>query len=149
MEPTVESTWDRYDRPVLAAAIRYIEERNYQYLPQAYDLAEQLGLDAEEVGKALLRLNGEYIKTSLTGGGLPHAMVEKIYPAGRRAAGQWPSPEQMAEDLIARLQAAAEAEPDPEKKGKLRQTAAFLGTAGKDLFIEVLGAVVTNQAGIG
>jgi hypothetical protein len=149
MDQTVEPTWDRYDRPVLGAVIRYIEDHHFRLMPQAYDLAPQLDMEAEDVGKALLRLNGEYLKTVAVGGGLSQVLVEKVHSDARRAVGQWPSPEEIAEDLVARLQAAADVEPDPGKRSKLRQTAAFLGSGGKDLLIGVLGSVIANQAGIG
>lgn len=83
----VEDTWTRVDLPVLTAAVKYIEDHNYGSWPQAYDLAPDLGLDREEVGKALERLDGTYIEMSATMGGLSHNGVDKIYPEARRAIG--------------------------------------------------------------
>jgi hypothetical protein len=145
----IESTWESVDHPVLAAAVRYIEDHDWGQLPQAFDLAPMVGLDAEEVGKALLRLDGEYIEASRPLGGLSHVGVDGVHPKARRAVGQWPSPIDLAERVLGGIQEAAESELDEEKRGKLRQTAAFLGSSGKDLFINLLASVIAKSTGIG
>lgn len=145
----MESTWEAQDLPVLTAAVKYIEDNDYNLLPQAYDLAPLVGLDADDVGKSLLRLNGVYIEALLVMGGLSQVGVKKLHPRVREAVGQWPSPEQWAESILAGLQEEVEAEPDPGRRTKLKQTAAFLGSAGKDLFINLLATAVARGTGLG
>jgi hypothetical protein len=43
--------------------VQYIEDHDYGLLRHAYDLASMVGLDPDEVGKALLGLNGEYLRS--------------------------------------------------------------------------------------
>ena len=107
-----------------------------------------VGLDPEDVGKALLRLDGEYIEASRSFGGLSLVDVDRVHPKARRAVGQWPSPMDLAERVLGGIQEAAESELD-EKRGKLRQTAAFLDSSGKDLFINLLASVIAKSTGIG
>lgn len=141
----MDSTWESVDLPVLEAAVRFVGDRGWAELPQEFGLAPMVGLDAEGVEKALLRLDGEYIVADRVGGGLPNIGVNKIYPAARRAVGQWPTPETVAERLLTALESAAEAEQDEDKRTKLRQVAGFLGSTGKDLLVNVLAAVIANR----
>ncbi|MEV2242212.1 hypothetical protein [Micromonospora sp. NPDC049891] len=142
-------TWTSIDLPVLKAAVKYIEDRDYGEFPQAYDLAPLLDIDENEVGKAMLRLDGTYIEAFRTGGGLCRTGVRRIYPAARSAVGQWPTPEAVAERLLAALQAAADVESDTEKRSKLKQAAAFLGEGGRDLLVNVLAAAINRGMGVG
>lgn len=73
--------------------------------------------------------------------------VTGITERGQRAAGQWPTPESVADRLAAALTDAAERETDPERKGWLRKTAAWMGGAGRDMAVEVGAAVVSRQIG--
>jgi hypothetical protein len=144
----MDMTWYTRELPVLTAALQALEDNDYQHFPKATDLAPIVGLDATEVGKALRALDGEYIQASTDLTGLPGTSVHEVYPAGRRAAGQWPTPELVAQRLIAGLEAAAAAEADPEKKSKLKQTAVFLGSSGRDLLINLVASVIAKSAGL-
>ena len=44
--------------------------------------------------------------------------------------------------------AQADREPDPERKGWLRKTAAYLGNAGRDLAIEIGATAINRQMGM-
>lgn len=138
----MEDTWTRIDLPVLAAAIQYIEDHDYGSLPQAYDLAPALGLDADEIGKAIKRLDGVYVEMFGTMGGLSSNGVKEIYPEGRRAVGQWPSPEGVADKLIQELQDAADREVDPVRKSRLKAAGAALADVG----VKVVGEVLAKLA---
>jgi hypothetical protein len=145
----MQPTWESLDRPVLAAAVQYVEDHDWRKWPQAYDLAPVVGATPEDVGKALLRLNGEYIEASVPLGGLTQVCVDKILGSARRAIGQWPTPESLAERIVEELTTAADAEPDAKNRDKLKQTAVFLGSSGKDLFINILASVIAKGAGLG
>jgi hypothetical protein len=145
----MDMTWYTRDLPVLTAALQFLEEHDYTLLPEVSDLAPIIGLDEMDVAKALKALDGEYLETHTTLGGLTSTTVEEVLPAGRRAAGQWPTPELVAERLVAGLEAAAANESDPERKSKLKQTSIFLGSAGKDLLINLVASVIARSAGLG
>lgn len=66
----------------------------------------------------------------------------------RRAVGAWPTPESIADRLVSALDEAAEREPDPERKGWLRKTAAYLGSAGRDLAVEIGATAINRQMGM-
>ncbi|AKT50688.1 hypothetical protein ADJ73_04060 [Arsenicicoccus sp. oral taxon 190] len=59
-----------------------------------------------------------------------------------------PHPESIADRLVAALDEAAEREPDPERKGWLRKTAAYLGNAGRDLAVEIGATAINRQMGM-
>jgi hypothetical protein len=144
-----EDTWQVRDLPVLDAAVRYFEDRDRRgSLPQPHHLAPMVGMDVEDVSLALDALRDEYLDVEIGGGGLRNATVKRIYPSARRAVGQWPTPENLAERILVELQRAAETEQDEEKRSKLRQTATFLGSSGKDLLISILAAVIARSTGI-
>lgn len=145
----MEMTWYARELPVLVAAIEFLEKHDYGLLPEATDLAPIVGLDVMDVAKALKLMDGEFIRTSTSLAGLRTITVHEVYPAGRRAAGQWPTAELVAQQLVAGLEQAAEAEPDPEKKSRLKQTAVFLGSSGKDLLINIAASVIAKSAGLG
>jgi hypothetical protein len=144
----MESTWEKRDLPVLEATVQYFEEHRLKSMPQAYDLAPIVGIDEEDLGMALLALNGEYLSCQMLGGGLKNILVKEVHPSARRAVGQWPTPESLAERILSAMSQAADTEPDPDRRTKLKQTAAFLGSSGKDLLVNVLAAVVVKSSGI-
>jgi hypothetical protein len=46
------------------------------------------------------------------------------------------------------LQQAAEQEPDPERRSKLRSIASFLADTGKDFAAEIVAKVIAHQTGL-
>lgn len=145
----MEMTWYTRELPILAAALQLLEESDYDRHPGVNDLASAVGLPEIEVAKALKAMDGEYVRISTNLTGMTSATVDDVYPVGRRAAGQWPTPELVAQRLIAGLEAAAAEEVDPERKSKLKQTALFLGSSGKDLLINLVASVIAKSAGLG
>ncbi len=66
----------------------------------------------------------------------------------RRAVGAWPTAETIADRLVSALDEAADREPDPERKGWLSKTAAYLGNAGRDLAVEIGATAINRQMGM-
>jgi hypothetical protein len=62
----------------------------------------------------------------------------------RRSVGAWPTPESLAERLIAALDSAADDEQEPEKKSKLKQASRAIGGVGRDVLVEVVAKVITQ-----
>jgi hypothetical protein len=137
----VEETWTWREFPVLSAIVEALEEHpEWSVLPKHIQLAT--GLTEEDVERALRNLSAVETPFFRTIGDdqRPSAMV--ITGVTERAlveTGQWPSPESAVEQLIQELIAAAEHEPDPEKKTKLEQTAGVLGGIARQVLILWLG----------
>jgi hypothetical protein len=66
----------------------------------------------------------------MMGGGPGRCIILGITDEARRAVGQWPSPEAVADRIVAELLAAASQEPDESKRTKLRAAAETLGSFG-------------------
>jgi hypothetical protein len=113
------------------------------------DIAERSGLDVTDVAPALLALKGEYADLLQSMGDPGGWAVRGVTSAARRAVGQWPSPEGVVDALAEAFGSAAEQEPDPEKKGRLRQLGTFLSGTGRDVATEVVSKVILRSAGMG
>jgi hypothetical protein len=101
----VTSTWFSHDLPVLATTITLIEEMDHPGIVRVATIATRANLSPADVWKALLRMESEYVtlhKVMADGDPSPQ-MVSGVTPAARRAVGQWPSPETLADRLIAAL----------------------------------------------
>jgi hypothetical protein len=105
------------------------------------------GLTEEEVRLSLLMLEDGGFVTLDNRRGLVKS-VEKITPAGRRAAGQWPSPDDLVPRLIQALEQVADKTTDPDQQGKLRQAAAAVGSIGAKLVGEVGARMIEHQMGL-
>ncbi len=143
----MKDTWASRDLPVLEAAVSLVDE--IMDLPEGSDIAERCGLSVQEVAASLRALDGEYVDLQTTMGDPSSWFVRGVTAAARRAVGQWPTPERLVDRLAAAFAAAADAEPDAEKKGRLRQVAGFLGTTGRDLATNIVASVIAKSTGIG
>lgn len=132
----MESTWESRDLPVLDAAVRYLDEHAGESFPQGYDLAEMTGLSNEDVTRALTALEHQYVRIQKTYGDPKNWTVMAVYPGTREAVGQWPTPESLADRLVQAMAAAADQEPDEEKRGRLKTAASWFGNAGRDVLVE-------------
>lgn len=144
----MDETWTSRDLPVLTAIVEVFERTGRVMSPN--EIVEQSGLDADQVETALRALEGEPpLITKLerrNSGGI--GLVGKPTGHARRAVGAWPTPEGIADRLIGALDEAADREPDPELKGWLRKTAAYLGNAGRDLAVEIGATAINRQMGM-
>jgi hypothetical protein len=129
--------------------VRYFDENAGMLYPQVSDLAEITGRDPMEVYQALKALDGTYVELReyMTGGDPNPHTVRAISPEARRAVGQWPSPDVWVDRLVQALREAAEREPDPEKKGRLRAMAEGLGGFARDVAVGVLSGGITQSMG--
>lgn len=133
----MDDTWFSRELPVLKALVRIIERADLNGFPAVQNIAAEAHLEVRAVQRSLDALDGEYVDFQPTGqiGGF----VKRITPAARRAVGQWPTAESLADRLIAAMEEVADKTDDSEKKGLLRRSATFLGGAGRDLFVDVAG----------
>jgi hypothetical protein len=143
-EVQVEDTWWSRDLPVLDAAVRLFEDEDFVYVG---DLAGETGFDPEDVFRALAAMQGVYTGRLQGMGDLDRRWITEVAPAARRAVGQWPTPENVVARLAEAFSTAAEDEPDPERRGKLRALGSFLADTGKDFAAEVVAKVIAHQTG--
>lgn len=145
----MEDTWFSRDLPVLDATVRLLEEGNFPV--HVADIAEATGLDVRAVDRALDALEGRYIgkyHKTMTGGHPETWYVTKVTSAARQTVGQWPTAQSVTASLAKAFGSAAESEPDPEEKSRLRQVASFLGSTGRDVATEVVSKVILRSAGM-
>ncbi|MFF4894619.1 hypothetical protein [Micromonospora chersina] len=140
----VNPTWEERDLPVLRAALSIIEESDHGQA-RIEEIQRQTGFDEKTVQRSLQALVDGVFFTSVieTDWGI-HGVGRPTAPA-RQAVGLWPTPEGLADRLVQAMSAAADREPDEEKRGWLRRTADWLGTAGRDVAVDVTAAVINRQ----
>lgn len=142
----MEDTWASRDLPVLDATVRLMETNN---LPAVRDIAAAAGMDIEATGRALEALEGTYVDLSKSAGGPESWNVRAVSADARRAVGQWPTAESLITRLVEAFSTAADQEPDPEKKSRLRSIAGMLGGTGRQIAIDVAARVVEHTMGMG
>lgn len=134
--------------PVLDTVVRLLEGK-----PEASmaDIAAETGLELDAVGRALIALEGPYLSNISKPWGFPPSgwRVLAVTPGARRAIGQWPTPETIVDQLAEAFAAAAEKEPDLEKKSRLHQVAGFFTSAGRDIATDVVAKIVGRALGAG
>jgi hypothetical protein len=142
----MDDTWASRDLPVLDAAVRLLEDDSEV---KVADIAAQTGLDGGTVAASLDALEGEYVvEVHRTMGDPSVWTITRITATARRAVGEWPTPESLVDQLAAASAVAAVKEPDSEKKGRLRQVAGFLGSAGRDVATDVVSKVIGHALGV-
>jgi hypothetical protein len=146
----MEDTWTNRDFPVLEAIVRLLDQGSWAVEVRA--IAADTGLDPADVDRAITALVGPYVveyDQFGTGGDPNPWAVSQVTENARRVVGQWPTPETVVDRLAQAFGDAAEDEPDPERKGKLRQVAAFISSTGRDVATEVVSKVILRSTGMG
>ncbi|RMB75450.1 hypothetical protein AYK61_01385 [Rhodococcus sp. SBT000017] len=140
----MEDTWGPRDLPVLTAVVEEIDRTGHPV--RASKLVALTGLDDDLVQRALRALDADeppYLVKTMRGSNHVIA-VAGVTGKARRAAGAWPTPETLADSLIARLQDLANdetAEPETRERAKAGLTA-FLG-AGRDILVGAAGSALS------
>jgi hypothetical protein len=141
----MESTWEIRDMPVLENIVRVHDETGNT--PDPSEICTALGFDDEEVQRALRALAQEepplitkfhkVLSGRILGVGAPTGYA-------RRMVGAWPTPDGLADRIIAALNEAADNEPDEVKKGKLRRGAEAVAGVGRDVLVDVTSQVIAK-----
>jgi hypothetical protein len=146
----MESTWEPRDLLVLDAVVRYYDEhpQGQGVMLTCQQVAELTGLDPTDVYRALKILEPTYVRlVEGWGRGPGTCSIGGVTDQARRAVGQWPSPDVWVDRLVQALREAAEREPDPEKRGRLRAMAEGLGGFARDVAVGVLSGGITQSMG--
>jgi len=145
----MQDTWTTRDLPVLRAIVQVFDDSGHS--PDPKRIQDETGLEAEVVQKALRALQHEQpsFLTSVTGSwGTQILMVGAPTGHARRSVGAWPTAEALADRLVVAMNKAADGEPDGERKSLLRKAAAFLGSAGRDIAVDVAATALNKQMGM-
>ena len=126
--------------------MRLFEDEDFVYVS---DLARETGLEPKAVARALLNMRGEFVGHVQSMGDMDRWCIIEVTPAARRAVSQWPTPENVVASLAVAFSTAAEHEPDPERRSKLRALGGFLADTGKDFAAEIVAKVIAQQTGAG
>jgi hypothetical protein len=142
----VHDTWAARDLPVLDATVGLLEQ---SYMVTVTDIAARTGLDPSVVAKALETLDPAYVdfRKTTTGGDPRFWYVFKVTPEARRAVGQWPTPQSLANRLADELAAAAQHEPDSERQALLSYAARLIGDTLQDYTVRAAASVLAPALG--
>lgn len=140
-------TWTTRELPVLREIVRRFEDPECWQV-RLGDLPAATGLDEVDVQRALRALDGEeppyFAGTGVAE--LPYPLIiTSVTGRARRAVGQWPASDSAVDSIVAALSAAADAEPDEEKRSGFRRAAAFVGDAGREVVYRVLTGMATGE----
>jgi hypothetical protein len=135
-------TWSWRELPILERALARFDAGDHLVDLQALQ-SELPALEPAQFRAALNALDDAgYLKVSFTMGGPDRVTghIDRAYERTRRELGSWPTPEVVVDELAAELSAAADAEDEPERKGKLRAAGDALAGAARDLAVQVLAS---------
>jgi hypothetical protein len=84
----VDETWTKRDLPVLEMIVKFLDERAGAEIPEGSDVAEQLQMDIDDVARAFIALDGEFIDLRKMGNGAASWDVASVTASARRVVGQ-------------------------------------------------------------
>ncbi|WP_100489926.1 hypothetical protein [Mycobacteroides abscessus] len=142
-------TWNARDLPVLRAVID-LYETNGGIPITPPEIEAKLGFDADTVQRSLRALDSPPSLFDRLEKDWDGQIIMLGRPTARalQVAGAWPSPENLLEQLIGALNAAAgDDDRAPEERSKLRQAASYLGSFASQVAIGALGGAGGNLLG--
>lgn len=142
-------TWTTRELPVLRELVSHFEAAGPVGPPTADSVAAATGLATPDVEMALTALweaTDPYMKGIGASGMRYPARITGVTERARRAVGQWPASDDAADQFLAALQAAADAEPDEQKRSRIRSIASWFDTAGKEVLAKVIAEIVGKYA---
>lgn len=140
----IRPTWATRELPILRVALREIDSgKPYVDLEL---VRTETGLPVPQLDAGLKALDDAgYIEVSyLSGWTDDHASghIDGVSERTRRELGSWPSAPGLVDDLTAALEAAADAETDPDRRSRLRAVADGLAGFARDLAVQVIAQQV-------
>jgi hypothetical protein len=133
--------------PILVAALRRIDSAERATIRQLAEIGEETGIPPMQLLAGLEALAGAdppYLDVEYGGGWSNDryggGFVSAVSERARRELGSWPSANGLLEQLVVALSAAADAEPEPERKSRLRTTADALAGMARDIAVNVISA---------
>lgn len=146
----MEDTWGTRDLPVLEYLVEQLDDPN-RYWVEAHAIPEALGISEKDMRSALSALasaNPPYLDGTGVAESRHLLQISSVTERARREVGAWPTADRLVDRLVASLNDAAEAEPDEEKRSKIKQVASSLGGSLRELTVQVVGSAITHSAGM-
>ncbi|SPM40599.1 hypothetical protein MNAB215_2800 [Mycobacterium numidiamassiliense] len=136
----MEDTWTNRDLPVLRAAVEIFDDTQASKV-RASQIAKAAEFDDETTQRALRALYRQpYFQEGTESSGSGFIFVGEPTGEALRLAGQWPTPENMVERLVAALEAAGDEESrDAPEQSRFKQAAALLRTGAFQVAVSALG----------
>jgi hypothetical protein len=141
--------WSTRDLPVLLETARVFDAG--ADVIQSHTVAAAMNVQESEIQKAWHALAPTYLHANDFDPGIagpPDLIATGLTERGRRAAGLWPSGE-AADALVEALRQAEELVDDPEEKSLIRRAGGAIGSVSRDVMVDIMGAVIARQSGIG
>lgn len=137
----MEDTWVNRDLPVLKAVVQLHEDTG-RSLIRASDIERAVGFDKETTQRAIRNLYTEpYFAEGQGAWGGERIFVGAPTSKALRVAGQWPTPENMVDRLIAAFEAAANDDDlDEPERTRARKVLDGLLSGGSKIAIAALGS---------
>jgi DNA-binding transcriptional MocR family regulator len=143
----VRYTWAERDLPLLRESVRRIDAG--QEWPSMQEIATSCGIDFGQAEVAFDALEEDgYLVIGGRALGVLNGNVRQVTGKARREVGAWPTAEGVVDQLVVALAAAADAETEPERKSRLRETADTLGSTGYRIAVDVATKWVEHKAGV-
>jgi hypothetical protein len=138
--------WENRDLPVLRAIVDEFEDGEADCVT-VEEIMARTGFDRPTVGRSIQALEGgqpTFVETDW-GFGDYNVTVNRVTERARRAVGDWPTPEDLADRFIAAYQRAAYSAETDEQRNAMRRVASIVGETGRGLLVEVMARVLTGQ----
>jgi hypothetical protein len=142
--PAVPPTWEDRDLPVLRAVVEIYEQT--MTLVSVSQIEEFTGFsqgDVQRAVRALADSKEDFFEADLEFDGT----TMKVKPptgAARRAAGNWPTPDALADRLVAAFNQAADEAATLEQRSKLKELGLWAAGAGRALVVEIVAKMITR-----
>jgi hypothetical protein len=140
----VAETWTARELPILAASLRRLDSG--EDFPDLEEIRREVGLTPAQLHAGIKALEGAfppYVEVTILGGwsdDQASGFVTGVSERARRELGSWPTPTSVVDQIVESLAAAADAETEPERKGRLKSAAEALGGVARDVAVAVLSA---------
>ena len=140
--------WFAIDLPVLCAVA---ETLDHGQAASVEDLHID-GLDTPTVAASLARLCRADFIVAADGwvgfGGDTYVIATALTERGMRASGEWPTPENLSDRILAAVETAADSVPDPAARSRIKTAVATLGQGVMDTGANVMAAAIAKALGL-
>jgi hypothetical protein len=148
VDPQMDSTWATRELPILASALRQLDTG--QQFASLEGIREEVGLSVAQMRagvKALESASPPYLATHTMHEGPARVggFVTGVSERARRELGTWPTSTSVFDGLVTALRDAAENEPTPDKKTRLKGTVEVLTGFARDVAVTAIASKVDGK----
>lgn len=141
----LDNEWATTDRPILRAAVQLFQATPGMP-PGAGDIQRVTGHSNQELAAAMMRLDGPYLEVNWFNHVAPIFKITAVHERALVELGVWPSAASLADEVMDLIeQHIADSSTSPEERTRWEKMRDGIGGGGKDLFVGVLGAVISRQ----